>query len=897
MYRAADNKTKMKDARESILALAPEEFKISLSTCFNYTQNYRKGTLEAKRHHEGLGVNACVSLHKAPDTAPVKDLVIDIHWTSANVNHVLDEASKNPHSYCVDSRDAKQVIRANMGHGGCTWKNIQTPDHTFDTTRTNAVTPMTHLLIETKETRRTVTLNKQPQLQELYLSPSPRTDVVVHVKRTGRALTLLNLSQYEPETIYRSINEFLFMITLPELDSCFRNPETGRMKENLVSIVDNGIEKPRSPLVKMLLVRLRQLLGLRLVIHMSFAEYHSKRNPVERVHAVQTKELEKHGPFKVPNLQVDTLEHKKAMYEMREDVEDVLKQAQFGGKYTMVTKGVGEEKNFVFNDMKNLYAFLAMNEDQKAKCAMVYKLNEDSKILSELARIWDVDPAFTGSYAHDYEILNNHLTSRRTAWTDKYTTVVYDEESPIEFEWKQPIPDFVRWYLTGGEQHYMTFEERNLLPIGTWNDTEQLFLPSKVLDLVHLAHPYISERLYKDIALLSWCSEDEVRTYLANKKEDAVKDYESSLHIARWRTHDLFSKSKTALEEMCKRNNLDHDDTKSRLVEKLCQKLQLKEPDEVAEFDGDLSVIPTKVTEISKLPVFKLKQFLHFYDIPWSGNKDQLVLRVLALRTGMTHLLFRRERDGILELIATAEQLISAQKEIKILCNEFVVRQRAFPTPEGKCLSASRPREAAGRPSNKNNIKVLVPEGTDLSCLEDLFLNAKREINLLNKDSAKKHDPYNLNAIRSNKGRVMVKWTEDDKTKGWKPGWYTANIKKYIKVFDIIEIEYTSEPGKIYKVKVKESVENGTLRLHNTPCVVQDLYDKVTEIGESIFIKWDQSELEQSGWKPGWYLAEVQAFDPGRDEITIIYRKEPTVIYTECVSQLIAAGKAKTKEA
>ena len=54
---------------------------------------------------------------------------------------------------------------------------------------------------------------------------------------------------------------------------------------------------------------------------------------------------------------------------------------------------------------------------------------------------------------------------------------------------------------------------------------------------------------------------------------------------------------------------MDHDDTKSRLVEKLCQKLQLKEPDEVAEFDGDLSVIPTKVTEISKLPVFKLKQF------------------------------------------------------------------------------------------------------------------------------------------------------------------------------------------------------------------------------------------------------------------------------------------------
>jgi len=44
-------------------------------------------------------------------------------------------------------------------------------------------------------------------------------------------------------------------------------------------------------------------------------------------------------------------------------------------------------------------------------------------------------------------------------------------------------------------------------------------------------------------------------------------------------------------------------------------------------------------------------------------------------------------------------------------------------------------------------------------------------------------------------------------------------------------------------------------------------------------------------------LAEVQAFDPGRDEITIIYRKEQTIFYTECVSQLIAVGTVKTKEA
>ena len=144
--------------------------------------------------------------------------------------------------------------------------------------------------------------------------------------------------------------------------------------------MDNGIEKPRSPLVKMLLVRLRRLLGLKVAIQLSFAEYHSKRNPVERVHAVYTKELEKHRPFQFPNLHVDSVEHKKKMEEMSEDVENVLKHAKFGGEYMTVAKGVGGENHFVFDDMSKLYAFLSMTEDCKAKCDMQYQLNKDSNI-------------------------------------------------------------------------------------------------------------------------------------------------------------------------------------------------------------------------------------------------------------------------------------------------------------------------------------------------------------------------------------------------------------------------------------------------------------------------------------------------------------------------------------
>lgn len=52
LYRSASNKTKMKDGRTALLALAPDNFTISLS-CYNYTQSYKKGTFEARCNDDG----------------------------------------------------------------------------------------------------------------------------------------------------------------------------------------------------------------------------------------------------------------------------------------------------------------------------------------------------------------------------------------------------------------------------------------------------------------------------------------------------------------------------------------------------------------------------------------------------------------------------------------------------------------------------------------------------------------------------------------------------------------------------------------------------------------------------------------------------------------------------
>ena len=73
----------------------------------------------------------------------------------------------------------------------------------------------------------------------------------------------------------------------PALHKYFRNPETGKLNEDSIFVVDNGpSEAPSHPMVKMWLAYLLLILQSKSISQKSFAEYHSKRNPIERVHVV-----------------------------------------------------------------------------------------------------------------------------------------------------------------------------------------------------------------------------------------------------------------------------------------------------------------------------------------------------------------------------------------------------------------------------------------------------------------------------------------------------------------------------------------------------------------------------------------------------------------------------------
>ena len=113
LYRAADSNTIMKHARETILALAPKHFTISLSSCFNYTQNFKEGTYQAKRHHAGKGLNACISLHKPPRIG-VEKFVINLRWSTHNVNISMDFAHSHSSNVIIDSKDAKAKVQSDV---------------------------------------------------------------------------------------------------------------------------------------------------------------------------------------------------------------------------------------------------------------------------------------------------------------------------------------------------------------------------------------------------------------------------------------------------------------------------------------------------------------------------------------------------------------------------------------------------------------------------------------------------------------------------------------------------------------------------------------------------------------------------------------------------------------
>ena len=811
----------MRKAREILLSFAPHGFHISLSACYNYTENFKSGTAQAKRHHEGRNVNAHLSLKNPPRTG-VEQLVVNLHWSTANVNLLIDGTQDEGHSVVI-SKDAKAIVPSDIApvqRPGPSWKSrVEYPDHSWDQSRVNAVTPMTFLFLQTK-----VCQSPASTVESLNLQVSSTTSL--QLTRTGQGVTLINLSFFEPANTFRCMNEILYLLTLPALVELFTDKVTGNLKKEFTFIVDNGpAETPSSVLVQLCLVRLLKLLKLNKVSQLSFSEYHSKRNHVERVHAEENRELSKHGAFCSKavheHASVGSGEHKQNMEHMAEEVRKCISQGSFGSNRLMCFRGVKSEDH-VFTDMEQAQSFLALSEQAKSQFTPLTYKPEQNKVLQDLHLFWNVDMQFEGSYMNDYKmIINEYSDEFRTCWSDKYTTVIYsylqDHDLTIRRHELQPLPDYIRWFKTG-ELHYLPLEERELLS-GEWDNIPGVFLPTTILDLCFTVIPSPPEDIINQIALLSWITPLEVKQYKAKINTQIETQMKMDREKDRWKLHPLYKQnSKDQLEAMCKKAQVPVTAAlaKHQLVEIIVEKTGV-EPPEIntsLQYNGNLSSLPTSTSGLNRLTIPKLRCILQHHGYTPIGTKDQLVLRVYLLRHRQTAAIVARERCQMKNFINLCRKIILSQRSLHV--KHHVYRKRKY------TLQKKNPHFVPTPPhvrSEGDLLKLFDPLITYIDKEQHQDQVTARAVSVTNpvcggSDYTSTSIDDSVTAQITQIGSVVkVKWTSDEVgDSGWAPGWYKATVQKYDEHLDTITLKYEREPVP-YEEELTPLISQGKITL------------------------------------------------------------------------------------
>lgn len=146
-----------------------------------------------------------------------------------------------------------------------------------------------------------------------------------------------------------------------------------------------------------------------------------------------------------------------------------------------------KENQRIFDDEAEANKFLSMTEFNKEVSGMSYQANRPP-LLELLNDIWGINTNFGRDYWCDYTMVKGNEDDR-SAWCNKYTTVVFCEGD----NWKgkpqqqihcQPLPDYMRWFASGGELHY--------LPNGSWDTVTGCYIPSYCLDLAYILMPNLS---------------------------------------------------------------------------------------------------------------------------------------------------------------------------------------------------------------------------------------------------------------------------------------------------------------------------------------------------------------------------------------------------------------------
>ena len=152
---------------------------------------------------------------------------------------------------------------------------------------------------------------------------------------------------------------------------------------------------------------------------------------------------------------------------------------------------------------------MSLSEERKEKCTWTYKaVSVSNSIFESLVMVWNVPVDFERKYINDYNVVMNK-EENCSAWKDKYSTTLYSgiDENNSEF---QPIPDYVRWFESNGELHYLSYEKTAAFYEEMQIDVPALLLPSTVLDWLFVKNNTPPDDVLFDISILASTGCDKV---------------------------------------------------------------------------------------------------------------------------------------------------------------------------------------------------------------------------------------------------------------------------------------------------------------------------------------------------------------------------------------------------
>ena len=73
--------------------------------------------------------------------------------------------------------------------------------------------------------------------------------------------------------------------------------------------------------------------------------------------------------------------------------------------------------------------------------------------------------------------------------------------------------------------------------------------------------------------------------------------------------------------------------------------------------------------------------------------------------------------------------------------------------------------------------------------------------------------------------------------------------------------------------------------------------EELFDVGTRVKVLWTKDEIGDTGWRSGWYVAEVQQANQMLDQIDVVYISEPESVYTIDVTSMLASGKLQLSDA